>query len=700
MKLKPFFSIFILAFFSSFLFACSSSNNLTDEDDTTNSETNQGDSDSDFDTNSSDSTFTNAVVITYTSSGATVTSNPYENSGVSVSVSGGDVSVVSTTSTAVNYVLKGTSTNGMFKVASSTNSFGIVLNGLSLINNDGPAIDIESSVDVSIHLVGTTNNRLIDNSAYASTSESATGTVYSTGNLTLAGSGSLILKGYAKHAIASAAGVWVSQGNITVSAAYKDGIHSSTYFRMSGGTLNISSTNDGIECEDGNMLISGGTLQVTSTTEDVKALKAGGTITVTGGTIGLTVSGNQSKGFKSSGETVLSGGTITIATSGGVVLTASGSGYDPSYCTGIKSDTDVTISGASVTITSTGTAGKGISCNGNFTITSGTLTVSTSGAGATYKNTSGTTDSYSATCVSVDGLTNLYGGTTSVASTGSAGKGISSDGNLVIGASTSASGPTVTAKTTGAKFAVSGSGQNADYANAKAIKSAANITVNSGNITITTAQDGAEGLESKATLTINGGTFDVQAYDDCINASSAIVINGGNIYCYSSGNDGIDSNGTLTVTGGVVVSSGTTAPEEGFDCDSNTFKVTGGILIGTGGATSTPTSSVSTQRTVVYGGTGTSGQIIHIESSTGTEILTYKIPRTYSSMTLLFSSPNLASGTTYSIYTGGSVSGGTEFHGYYTGATYTKGTSSNTFTASSMVTTVGTSSTSGGGGGR
>ena len=57
-----------------------------------------------------------------------------------------------------------------------------------------------------------------------------------------------------------------------------------------------------------------------------------------------------------------------------------------------------------------------------------------------------------------------------------------------------------------------------------------------------------------------------------MNASKSIVINGGNIYCYSSGNDGVDSNGTLTITGGTIVSIGTTSPEEGFDCDQNTFK--------------------------------------------------------------------------------------------------------------------------------
>lgn len=64
-----------------------------------------------------------------------------------------------------------------------------------------------------------------------------------------------------------------------------------------------------------------------------------------------------------------------------------------------------------------------------------------------------------------------------------------------------------------------------------------------------TGGEGSEGIESKSVLTVNEGTVAALCYDDCMNASNSIVLNGGNIYCYSSGNDGIDSNGTLTITG-------------------------------------------------------------------------------------------------------------------------------------------------------
>jgi len=225
---------------------------------------------------------------------------------------------------------------------------------------------------------------------------------------------------------------------------------------------------------------------------------------------------------------------------------------------------------------------------------------------------------------------------------------------------------------------------------AKAIKSRGNLTIYDGTIKVKTSKSEAEGIESKKALTIHGGLIEVEAYDDCINAATSIEIHGGDIYCYSTANDGIDSNGTLTITGGRIIAIGTSSPEEGIDCDWNTFKITGGIVLGVGGATSSPTANVSSQRSLVYSGSGTANTLFNITSSGGDNILTYTIPRTLQQMTVLFSSPSLVEGS-YTIYSGGSISGGTSFHGLYENAIYTSGTQLSTFSASSMVTTVGSS---------
>jgi hypothetical protein len=78
------------------------------------------------------------------------------------------------------------------------------------------------------------------------------------------------------------------------------------------------------------------------------------------------------------------------------------------------------------------------------------------------------------------------------------------------------------------------------------------------------------------------------------------------------------------------------------------------------------------------------GTIIHIQTSTGTEILTFQPTKAYKS--IAFSSPALTKGT-YDVYFGGN-STGTVVDGLYTGGTYTPGTKYKNFTISSIVTTV------------
>ncbi len=242
---------------------------------------------------------------------------------------------------------------------------------------------------------------------------------------------------------------------------------------------------------------------------------------------------------------------------------------------------------------------------------------------------------------------------------------------------------------------------NADYANPKVIKSEGNMTINNGHIIATGKTEGGEGLESKARLTINGGIIEVESVDDGINAASAIVVNGGQTYLNASNNDGMDSNGTITINGGLVLSCGSNTPEEGFDCDQNTFAINGCVIIGVGGATSTPTASASKQCSVVYGTSSLSGKAFHVEDSAGNTIINYIMPtKSLNSCTILFTAPGITTSTTYKIMSGGTITGSNSFHGYYYDGTYTGGTQATTFTPSSKVTQIGSSSGGGPGGGR
>ncbi|MGC3981980.1 MAG: carbohydrate-binding domain-containing protein [Steroidobacteraceae bacterium] len=216
------------------------------------------------------------------------------------------------------------------------------------------------------------------------------------------------------------------------------------------------------------------------------------------------------------------------------------------------------------------------------------------------------------------------------------------------------------------------------------------VTVNGGTITLTTTATptsdlAPEGLESKSTLTINDGTLIINTTDDAINAANAIVVNGGRIYAHATKNDAIDSNGTMTITGGIIVADGASGAEGGLDCDNNTFKVTGGTFIGIGGRNSSVTASVSTQNVVTLTN-GVANSLLVIKDGSGNVAFAYTIPKASSAM--LLSSPLLTTGTSYTVYTGGTIgSYGENFNGLYMPTiTHSGGTASKTFTIASRVT--------------
>ncbi len=226
------------------------------------------------------------------------------------------------------------------------------------------------------------------------------------------------------------------------------------------------------------------------------------------------------------------------------------------------------------------------------------------------------------------------------------------------------------------------------------------ILIAGGTTNITCTGSSAEGIEADY-LTINDGLVECLAKDDGINADKSIVINGGYIYTHGTNNDGLDSNGTITINGGVVVAVGSQVPEEGIDCDQNNFTITGGIILGIGGASSTPTSATCTQPSLLYGASCTAGTRISLLDSDGNIVLSYVPETTLRQMTLLLSSPTLSQGASYTLVSGGTytASAATDalnFHNLTNAGTLSSPTTLTTVSLTSIVTTAGT--TSGGGG--
>lgn len=613
--------------------------------------------------------------------------NPFAFQGVTIEKTGGNIIVTSTSSENIRYELSGTTVDGSFTI-SSDSPFTLALNNASISNSTGSAINITSNVDAIIELSNESISTITDGT------NGENGCLYSKGSLTFNGTGTINVTGNTKHGIASKKAISINSGNINILSSVSDGIHSGTEFVMNGGSVTTGSTGgDGIDGDEGTVEINAGSIDLDIVTADTKGIKADDIITINGGEIKINMPADQGKAFKTKSYMTINGGSITATTSGNVVV----SDNDPSYCTVIKTDGDFFMTGGSVDITSSGEAGKGFSIDGNAKFSGGNIKITVSGGGATYTNTDGEADSYAATCIKVDGNLEITGGTFELLSTGIGGKCISTDNDAIFGDVTQ--GPAITAKTTGARFVeVQGTNEdNTDYANPKVIKADNNLTIHNGTFNISSTQNGGEGLESKNVMTVNGGTINISTVDDCINAANSIVINEGKLRCVSSGNDAIDSNGTLIINGGWVIASGSQTPEGGFDCDNNSnFTITGGVLVGIGGANTKPTVSNAKQAVIEYTGNLSQNTTITLTDSSGNHILSFTNPRATSGgggpggggTSLIISVPELVFGSSFSLYTGGNVSQGTTFEDLVYKGVYSAGTLSKTFSQSSAVTTV------------
>ncbi len=702
--------------------------------------------------------------------------NPYANNGVNITNDGAKVTVtVTSTVQDIVYHLSGSSSDGYLYITPNKR-FTLSLEGLSLTNSEGPAIDILVDKKTNVILADGAQNFLNDG---ASNPKKAA--LQSKSELIFYGNGTLTVNGYKRNGIHSDDYVQINSGNIVVASAAADGIHCD-YFVMNGGTLNITASGDGVDGDTGFIEVYDGTITINVPEDDKKGMKCDSTITINGGHITINNSGDQSKGLKSGLSTYINGGELTINSTGTLVSETTTSGVDLSYCTGIKADKSLFVTGGLVTITcpATNTGSKAISCDSNIVISGGKLNLTSLGSCAKYLVSGSTYDSYASACMKANGditisggditataagrgiscdgnyvqtgghviaSTNAIGFTTmgtgtsctdgfapaclkadgnivftaggfSGTSTGKGGRGIVADGTMTFGEVGAADSLLVVYVTTsGAPVNASSGGgggwpggSSTDYWKGlpKGFKIEGSITINSGHLqsycSQTSGDPTGEALESKDSLFINGGYVEANAYDDAINAASFIGINGGHIWAYSRGNDAVDCNGTsLRFNGGVIVARGSECAIDDNSDHGGKLYINNATLIALGGnmgsIEGTPT--LTGQKYLTLGSSGGGGgwpgpgggggsstaqtiaqNGVCVKNSSGTEIVTYKMPTVNNGSNgfesigtrgvsgLFITTPAIQSGT-YTYYTSPTISGGTNWHGYYTGATVT-----------------------------
>ena len=157
----------------------------------------------------------------------------------------------------ITYTLSGTSTDGEFFMEGSYKA-SFELNGLTLTNPSGPAINIQDGKRIKMSVKNGTINKLTDgaNADY-------NGCIHCKGHLEMKGKGELTVTGNSKHGIYSKEYMQVKNCTINITAAAKDGIHCKEYFLMESGNISIANaTDDGIQVEiDDNISATGVTAE-------------------------------------------------------------------------------------------------------------------------------------------------------------------------------------------------------------------------------------------------------------------------------------------------------------------------------------------------------------------------------------------------------------------------------------------------------
>lgn len=180
-----------------------------------------------------------------------------------------------------------------------------------------------------------------------------------------------------------------------------------------------------------------------------------------------------------------------------------------------------------------------------------------------------------------------------------------------------------------------------------------------------------EGLDTELHLTINGGNITILSGNDGINTNedgvSVTTINGGNIHIVAglgAEGDGVDSNGYLVINGGTVVSAGNPQGDSGLDSDKGSF-INGGTVVALG-STMDWAESDSNQVTMnlQFAADQKSDDAIVVTKDDGSVIFAYdpgedeilkSHVRQYSGA--IISSQALTQGETYKLYIGGTLTG-------------------------------------------
>lgn len=412
------------------------------------------------------------------------------------------------------YVLTGALTDGMVIVeVKDTEKVQLVLNGVEITNETSAAIYVRSADKVFITTTENAENVLENGGEYTAIDDNnIDAVIFSKADLTLNGTGSLMVNAEAGHGIVSKDDLVLTSGTYEIQSA-SHGLSGKDSVRVANGTYTITSEKDGIHAENadddslGFVYLAEGNFEIVAKGDGISAgnwlQSDGGTYTIIAGDGSENVQKNGQKwefGPRGEQENTAEENSVSmkgIKAAGDLTVTAGK--YDLNTADdSIHSNANTTISGGEWTIAS---GDDGIHGNSATTISGGTIEITQS-----YEGIEG---------LSID----ITGGDIQL---------VSSDDGLNAAGGNDSSG-----------FEGPGGDQFA-------------------------AEDGAY-------IHISGGKLKVNASGDGIDSNGELTISGGETYVSgptNNGNGTLDYSGTAKITGGIFVGAGSSGMAQSFGEDS------------------------------------------------------------------------------------------------------------------------------------
>lgn len=473
---------------------------------------------------------TDTIKVVYQGETASIGGN-FNKKRLNASVSVANVKVASSGKHPFVCLVEGESLDGSLIVDADT-TCTLILNGLQLTSQQSAAVSFPKKQKVNVELPKGSQNILADASSRVE-EDGANACLYCKSSLTFTGKGSLTVSGKYGHGIASSKNITVDGSHLIISDVIKNGIHCDKF-------------------------------------------------TLKKGQIDLHLQNEASKGIKTKEELVVKGGTIEGYAMGGIT----NEDGDLSYSSLLKCDGTMSVSDGTIALKHSGEGGRCISVDGNMDITGGSMSLECYGDGGKYTNEDGEEDYYTPKCITVDDSIFINSGTITCLSTGLGGKGIVAGRFMAIGCEQNEGNieaPIIKVDTKG-ECIINNEDEDLRFGCPKGIKSDSTLIIYDGDIAVTTAGMGGEGVECNGKMYIKGGTLECNTFDDGINVGKSIEILDGHVYCNSVDNDGIDSNGSIIISGGIVASINQRKPNECLDAENGQLYLNGGIIFGIGSA--------------------------------------------------------------------------------------------------------------------